>query len=92
MPLTPRSPAAATDGLPGQPPSLLALMFSRRIAGSALKVSAVVGTMLNLINNGPQRWRHHSVNVWQMLPNHIAPFCVSAYSAARNERSRWGAP
>jgi len=92
MPQSPRSPAAAADGSPGQHPSLLALMFSRRIAGSALKVSAVVGTVLNLINNGPQLWQHHTVNVWQVLLNYIVPFCVSAYSAARNERSRWGVP
>ena len=55
-----------------------------------MKVSAVVGTVLNLINNGPQLWQHHTLNVWQALLNYIVPFCVSSYSAARNERNRRG--
>jgi hypothetical protein len=65
-------------------------MLSRRIAGPALRVSAVVGTTLNLINNGPQLWQHQTVGVWQALLNYVVPFCVSSYSAARNERSRGG--
>ena len=92
MPVTPRSLATDPVSPAGQPPSLLSLMFSRRIACSAMRVSAVVGTVLNLINNGPQLWQHHSVNVWQALLNYVVPFCVSAYSAARNERSRWSGP
>lgn len=67
---------------------MLGLMFSRRIAGSALKVCAVVGTVLNLVNNGPQLWQLHTVSAWQVLLNYVVPFCVSSYSAARNERSR----
>jgi len=69
---------------------MLGMMFSRRIAVPAMKVSAVVGTVLNLINNGPQLWQHHTLNVWQALLNYIVPFCVSSYSAARNERNRRG--
>lgn len=92
MPVTPRSPATGPVSPTGQPPSLLALMFSRRIAFSAMRVSAVVGTLLNVINNGPQLWQHQSVNVWQALLNYAVPFCVSAYSAARNERSRRSGP
>ncbi len=92
MPVTPRSLATDPVSPTRQPPSLLALMFSRRIAISAMRVSAVVGTVLNLINNGPQLWQHHSVNVWQALLNYVVPFCVSAYSAARNERCRRSSP
>ena len=92
MPVTPRSFANDVDRPDGRRPSLLGLMLSRRIAVSALKVAAVVGTVLNLINNGPQIWQHHSVNVWQALLNYVVPFCVSAYSAARNDRSRWSGP
>jgi hypothetical protein len=92
MPVTPRSPATGPASPAGQRPSLLALMFSSRIAASAVRVSAVVGTVLNVINNGPQLWQHHTVNLWQVLLNFAVPFCVSAYSAARNERSRWSGP
>lgn len=69
-------------------PSVLALMFSRRIAWAALKVSLVVGTVLNVINNGQQFWTHHTVNGWQVAMNFVVPFCVSSYSAARNEVQR----
>ena len=67
---------------------ILRLMLSARIAGSALKVSLVVGTVLNVINNGEQWWTHHAVNLWQALLNYVVPFCVSSYSAARNEARR----
>jgi hypothetical protein len=63
-------------------------MFSRRIAWAALKVALVVGTVLNLINNGEQFWTHHTVNLWQAALNFVVPFCVSSYSAARNEAQR----
>ena len=64
---------------------ILRLMVTARIAGPALKVSLVVGTVLNLINNGEQWWTHHTVNLWQALLNYVVPFCVSSCSAARNE-------
>lgn len=71
-----------------RPESVPALMFSRRIAWAALKVALVVGTVLNLINNGEQFWTHHTVNLWQAALNYVVPFCVSSYSAARNEAQR----
>jgi hypothetical protein len=67
---------------------ILRLVMTRRIATAALKVSLVVGTVLNLINNGEQWWIHHTVNLWQALLNYVVPFCVSSYSAARNEAQR----
>jgi hypothetical protein len=74
---------------PRHPPRrVLRLMFSPRIAGPALKVALVVGTMLNVINNGQQFWAHHTVNLWQAVLNFVVPFCVSSYSAARNEARR----
>ena len=63
-------------------------MRQPRIVASAVKVSMVVGTVLNLINNGEQLWTHHTVNLWQAALNFVVPFCVSSYSAARNEAQR----
>lgn len=63
-------------------------MLQRRIAFAALKVSLVVGTVLNLINNGEQLWLHHSLNLWQCGLNFLVPYFVSSYSAARNEAQR----
>jgi hypothetical protein len=67
---------------------VMRLMLQGRIVHSALKVALLVGTVLNLINNGEQLWMHHSVNLWQAALNFVVPYCVSSYSAARNEAQR----
>ena len=69
------------------PLSLFRLMYQARIAKAALKVALVVGTALNVINNGEQLWMHHTVNLWQLGMNFFIPYCVSSYSAARHELS-----
>lgn len=78
--------AGRGDGL--SPPSVIALMVSRRIAWSALKVSLVVGTVLNVVNNGERLMAQGTVSLWQVAMNFVVPFCVSSYSAARNEAQR----
>lgn len=88
MSTSPPEPTASRFGGDTRAASILALMFSRRIAWSAVKVSLVVGTVLNVINNGQQFWAHHTVNWWQVAMNFVVPFCVSSYSAARNEAQR----
>ncbi len=69
-------------------PGMLRLILQPGIVRSALKVSLVVGTLLNVINNGAQFWTGHSVSVWRVALNFVVPFCVSSYSAARNEAQR----
>lgn len=68
--------------------SLLGIACRRPIALAALRVALVVGTVLNLINQGdrllaglPPSWFHVALN-------YLVPFCVSGYSAARNELRR----
>lgn len=71
--------------------SVLRLILQPRIVKAALKVSLVVGTILNVINNGEQFWVHHTVGFWQLAMNFVVPYCVSSYSAACNEAQRgWG--
>jgi len=82
------TPGAAERGDGLNPPSVIALMTSRRIAWSALKVSLVVGTVLNVVNNGERLMAQGSVSLWQVAMNFVVPFCVSSYSAARNEAQR----
>lgn len=60
----------------------------RPIVLAAIKVALVVGTILNLINQGgrvmeglPPTWFH-------VVLNYLVPYCVSSYSAARNELRR----
>lgn len=73
----------------GRRPGILRLVLQPRIARAALKVSLVVGTLLNVINNGEQLWAGHSVSIWHVALNFVVPFCVSSYSAARNEAQRF---
>ena len=82
------TPGAAEPGDRLSPPSILALVTSRRIAWSALKVSLVVGTVLNVVNNGVRLMAQGSVSLWQVAMNFVVPYCVSSYSAARNESQR----
>lgn len=63
-------------------------MFSARIARPALKVAALVGTVLNVVNNGEQLWAGQPVDLWHVALNFLVPYCVSSYSAARNEGTR----
>lgn len=65
--------------------SVWQVVRTRENAWAALKVSAVVGMVLNLLNNGPAWWQGDAVNLWRGLLNYVVPYCVSSYSAARNQ-------
>jgi hypothetical protein len=67
---------------------LLRIASRRSIALPALKVALVVGSLLNLVNQGGNLLDGLPLNSMQMLLNFIVPFCVSSYSAARNELRR----
>ena len=69
-------------------PGIFRLMLRPHIVLGAIKVSAVVGTVLNVINNGEQLWQHQAVSLWSVAMNFVVPYCVSSYSAARNEARR----
>jgi len=65
-------------------PFLSALMKTQ-IVISALKVSLVVGTILNLINHNGLILGDGNLSWLHVMMNYIVPYCVSSYSAARNE-------
>ncbi len=54
----------------------------------AAKVALVVGVILNSINQGPALWHGAEVSWWHVLLNFAVPFCVSSYSAAKNQMGR----
>lgn len=64
------------------------LMLTPAIFCSALKVAVVVGTVLNLINNGDRIFGQESISGWSVAMNFLVPFLVSSYSAARHEARR----
>ncbi len=66
---------------------LLAALFPRdglpKIVGNAIKISLVVGTALNLINQGEYLLAGEGMMVGNALLNYLVPFCVACYSGAR---------
>jgi hypothetical protein len=68
--------------------SLLSLASDRAVVLGGLKVAAVVGTLLNAINQGDRllalRWSE--VVWWKIGLTYLVPFCVSVFSAARIRR------
>ena len=85
---TDQSDGTGAGGAAHRRAGLLRLILQPDIARPAMKVSLVVGTVLNVINNGEQLWAGHGVSVWRVALNYVVPFCVSSYSAARNEARR----
>lgn len=61
----------------------LRLAASRRIAGNALRICLVVGTVLNLINQGPALWSGQRPSLVHLLLNFLVPYAVATYSAVR---------
>lgn len=66
----------------------LRIIQHRQIVASALKVALVVGILLDLVNQGGNLVEGLPINVTQGLLNFFVPFCVSSYSATRNEMMR----
>ena len=59
------------------------VMASPKIVGNALRVSFVVGTMLNVINQGEHLLAGQSLMIGHALLNYLVPFLVASYSGAR---------
>jgi hypothetical protein len=55
----------------------------RAVVSGGVKVSAFVGTLLNLVNQGPAILGGMSPNWPGLVMNYLIPFCVSVYSGAR---------
>ena len=68
--------------------ALLRRAGSARIARAALRIALVVGTALNIINQGPALWAGDRMHWGHFLLNYLIPYCVASYSAANNEIAR----
>jgi len=58
-------------------------MASPKIAGNGVRVSLVVGTMLNLVNQGEYLLAGQGLMIGHALLNYLVPLCVACYSGAR---------
>ena len=66
--------------------------FQRETIVRSLKVALIVGTALNLINQGDALMNGEPVNVFKCLLTYAVPYCVATYGAvaallARQDRS-----
>jgi len=64
---------------------LFQLACSRRIVINALKIALVVGTVLNIINQGSVFMENAGISWIQVLLNYLVPYSVASYSAAKNQ-------
>lgn len=64
------------------------LFFSSRIARNASRISLVVGTLSNLINQGEAIVSGQGLSWSHLLLNYLLPYLVASYSATVNERKR----
>jgi hypothetical protein len=63
--------------------SFLRIALRPAIVHTALKVSGVVGTILNVINQWQALFGDAPVSWVHVVMNYVVPYCVSTYSATR---------
>lgn len=68
--------------------TFLRLVCSARIARNAWRIALVVGTILNLINQGGEILVGNNIDWFHLILNYLVPYCVASYSAAKNEMTR----
>ena|SRR5579862_7307857 len=61
--------------------SALRRTFARAVVFRSLGVAALIGTILNAINQGPELVAGEHVNLLKMLLTYATPFCVASYGA-----------
>lgn len=64
----------------------------RRIVINSLRIAVVVGSVLNLVNQGGTIIAGAGISWLHVLLNYAVPYCVASYSAARNELAQRGKP
>lgn len=69
------------------PISPLRLAFSLRVLANSLAVAAVVGTALNLINQGDRLFSGAAPDLGKLALTYVVPFLVSTYGAWNMARS-----
>lgn len=69
---------------------LLHSACSRRIVINSARIALVVGTVLNLVNQGEAMVAGAPVSWIHLLLNYAVPYCVASYSAAKNEMAQRG--
>ena len=66
---------------------LITIIFSRPVIANAIRVMIVVGTCLNIVNQGVTIWHGGGVDWSRFTMNYAVPFLVASYSAAKARMS-----
>jgi hypothetical protein len=61
--------------------------FAPPIVTRSLLIAAVVGTLLNAINQGPELWHGNPLVLWKLVLTYCVPFLVASYGAFSALRS-----
>jgi hypothetical protein len=67
-------------------PSLLFLALNDGVPKAALIAALIVGTVLNLINQGDVLWGEAALDVPKLLLTYCVPYCVATYGAVTAKR------
>jgi hypothetical protein len=62
-------------------PSLAAIIFERGIVRRSLILAAIVGTILNIINQGDALFAGAPLVAWKIALTYVVPYCVATYGA-----------
>jgi len=58
---------------------------SGKIVKNSLRIALVVGSILNLVNQGGAIMAGTGISWIHVALNYFVPYCVASYSAAKNE-------
>ncbi len=64
--------------------------FTPQIFRNAVKIALVVGSILNVINQGGSVMNGEAIDWWRLGLNYLVPYCVSSYSAVRIQQAGRG--
>ena len=62
--------------------------FSGGVPRRSLAVALIVGTILNLINQGDALLAAHSLNIAKIMLTYLVPYCVATYGAVSFQLAR----
>lgn len=68
--------------------AFIVILLQRHIIKNSCKISCVVGTILNLANQGSNLLSGSDISWIQAILNYCIPYYVASYSAAKNEIDR----
>lgn len=74
-----------------QKPHWLAIAFRASVVTRGVKIALVVGSVLAILNHGDKIYSNtlSQGDFYRILITYLVPYCVSTYSAVRNELTHW---